>query len=262
MMVISQFIDWRETVNRKNAEIGVTAAAALLSPVATIAKAPTALTAALGILLFCSLGYVWIKVFFASDLKNVERLGAATGLALAVPVLGGLALQAAKIPLTRVTWVILIAGPTLVGDIVLVGRGMPGHAVESRSPKRAMRPGWHRIMFGAAIVIALGAVAFSSVSAESQHYPPYTQLWLYTHGNVDSASLGLTNGQGTTKHYRLVLLRNGHASEAWSLVLSNGQTWQRSVSVSGNSATVAELYLLPDVTHPYRRVSTASNRTS
>jgi hypothetical protein len=43
--------------------------------------------------------------------------------------------------------------------------------------------------------------------------------------------------------------------DTWNLTLGDGRTWQRSVLVTGKQDLAAELYRLPDLTHPYRYVS-------
>jgi len=43
--------------------------------------------------------------------------------------------------------------------------------------------------------------------------------------------------------------------DTWNLTLGDGRTWQRSVLVIGKPTLTADLYRLPDLTHPYRYVS-------
>ena len=88
----------------KYAEIGVTATVAALSFGATVGNAPVPVTAVLGIAIFASVGYVWVNVLFDHRVAGLERVAVATGLALSVPVLGGLVLQGAGIPLHPAAW--------------------------------------------------------------------------------------------------------------------------------------------------------------
>jgi hypothetical protein len=145
---------------------------------------------------------------------------------------------------------------TLVGDAVLITRRPALHAkaIEKR-PRFRFRLGWQAVTYGAAIVVAGGAVALASAGAMTQHYPGFTQFWLYTHGNAGVANLGVDNQQGETKQYRLILLRKGQPSGSWDITLSNGQVWRRNFAVSETEVTAANLYMLPDLTHPYRHVS-------
>jgi hypothetical protein len=168
-------------------------------------------------------------------------------------------MQAAGVPLRRPAWVILLAALALAGDIVLAARerSVPSAVVAWRS-LRWPRLGWHALIYAAAIVVAAGAVVLSLASAASQHYPGFTQLWLSPDKSQANASLGVRNQQGGAERYRLVLLRKGRASQTWNLNLANGQTWQRTIPISVDYSTAANLYLLPDGTHPYRYVSTGS----
>jgi hypothetical protein len=194
---------------------------------------------------------------------NLERVAVATGLALSVPVLGGLALQAVGVSLQRIAWAGLFAGVTLVGDIVLfVRQRAPYPADVSRQSTRRARLEWHGLIFGTAIMIAVGAVAVASYSAANQHYPGFTQLWLFAREKAALASLGVRNRQGSIEHYRLILSRKGRPSNTWNITLIDGQSWQRDIQISGTSVNSANLYLLPDLTHPYRHVSTAPSETS
>jgi hypothetical protein len=190
---------------------------------------------------------------------GLERIAVAAGVALAVPVLGGLALAAAGIPLHRTTWAALFAGAALVGDAVLLGLRRAGRRVppggRQKGPRLATR---HTVALGAALVIAAGAVALAVDGATRQQYPGYTQLWLLSQDpHARTASLGVRNHQGTTTQYRLVLLRKARVSATWDLTLANGQSWQRVIPVGDQGAVAARLYRLPDLAHPYRSASTA-----
>ena len=243
----------------KYAEIGVTATVAALSFGATVGNAPVPVTAVLGIAIFASVGYVWVNVLFEHRVAGLERVAVATGLALSVPVLGGLVLQGAGIPLHPAAWASLLAWRDSVGDAILMARARVAHpTVAGKRSTTWLPPRLHLVIFGAAVAVAAGAVALASVGAATQRYPGFTQLWLSGHGKTDTASLGVSNQQGSTKQYRLIILRKGRASETWNLTLSNGQVWQEAIPISGQYATAADLYLMPDLIHPYRHVSTGS----
>lgn len=112
--------------------------------------------------------------------------------------------------------------------------------------------------FAVAIVLAASAVALASFGAATQHYPGFTQLWLSPRGTTMTANLGVSNHQGGIRHYRLILVAKGRINNSWNLTLSNDESWQRTISISAAYATAANLYLLPDLSHPYRHVSTAT----
>jgi hypothetical protein len=113
----------------------------------------------------------------------------------------------------------------------------------------------HAAAFGAAVVVAVGALRLARAGAAIQHYPGFTQLWLVDQGrNPATANLGFGNHEGRTMRYRLILLRSGHRIARWGLTLANGQTWRQSPVFSGRYTIEANLYRLPDLSHPYRHV--------
>ncbi len=247
-------------MRRKYVAIGATGATAIFSLAAVAAGAPTPVTAVLGITLFASTGCVWAAIILGRRGTGLERAAVGTGLALATPVLGGLVLQLAGVPLHRLAWTGLLAGVTLAGDAILLAHRSAGRPSPSsnESPVR-LRPSWHAALFGVAVAVAAGAVALASVAASIQHYPGFTQLWLSAHGSsTTAANLGVTNQQNSLERYRLVLLRSDRVESTWNLRLANGQTWQRTIPVSSTYTTAANLYILPDISHPYRHVSTGS----
>lgn len=269
--------------------------------VATVFHAPTQVLTVFAFALLASLGYVWIEVILQGRAPTMELVSVAVGLVLAVPVLGGVVLQEAGFPLTRVTWSCFLVGLTIVGDIVLVFRSRtrrqkdiqeytdlmqrqdrrvtiqprlraPRESVSglSQEPVRRMPPSpeggagsrwnispWRAVACSLAALIAGGAIWVAQVGAASQQYPGFTELWLSgTSHSTSIDNLGVSNHEGRTETYRLVLLRKGHAKARWNLTLAAGQTWQRPVRVT--VGTKANLYLSPDMSQPYRYVDTGS----
>ena len=110
------------------------------------------------------------------------------------------------------------------------------------------------------MLVAAGGLGLARVGAAVQPQPGFTQLWL--DGKNHTAKLGVTNDQGSTTRYRLVLLRNSHVRDAWNLTLADGQTWQQAVPFSAKDKLAANLYRLPDLTHPYRYVATYSTKVA
>lgn len=247
-------------LRRNHSDIAVAEVLALLGCVAFFVHLPTPLMAVLGLGLFAAPGYLWSEVFLGPRVQGLERVAVATGVALLVPVFGGLALYAAGIPLHRTAWIGLFSVVTLGGAaVVLVIRYRAREVHDLRSG--TARPRWPRLSpwpaaaFGAAVVIAAAAVGLAVASAEAQRYPGYTELWmtpLRTDQNV--ATLGVTNEQGGATRYRLVLRRKGRASATWNLSLANGQTWQRTISFTDRYPIDADLYRLPDLSQPFREV--------
>jgi Protein of unknown function (DUF1616) len=251
-------------MTRRDADIGITAAVAALGYVAIAVGAPVAVTAVLGLALFVAPGYLLTEVLFNTRLTGLERVVVVAVLAFCVPILGGVTLYAAGIPLHRSAWLGLLAGSTLVGDAVLIGcrlarhrRGPQPSPDPAAQPGRQLRrlPAGKVAAFAIAIVIAITAVGVARIGAARQHYPGFTQLWL-THRDKSApiVNLGVGNHEGRTIRYRLILLRNGHVAATWNLTLADNHTWE-STPRSGGNTIVAELFRLPDLSHVYRRVA-------
>lgn len=246
-------------MRRNHVDIAIADAIAILGCAALFVHLPGPAMIVLGLALFAIPGYVWSEVFLGPDIEGLERVAIAIGLALMVPVFGGLGLYAARIPLHRAAWTGLFAIATLAGTaVVLLTRRTPEEEPRQET-KRKRWSAWHAVAFGLAAVIATGAVGLAVVSAKIQKYPGYTQLWLSPlPANPDTASLGVTNQQGGTIQYRLVLKRKGRVSATWNLTMTNGQTWQHDISFTDSYPIVADLYKLPDLSHPYRNVDNGS----
>jgi uncharacterized membrane protein len=264
-------------MGRSQADVAATALVAVLACGAAASGAPPAAMIVLGIMLLAAPGYLLGQLLVGSRVAGLERVVVMTGLALAVPVLGGLVLYAARVPLHRPGWLGLLAGVTLAADTALFARrrttvdgrtDRPATQVqaapsglaaprESREPRSAWRASrWHVAVFAAAVLVAAGAVGLAVVGVARQPQPGFTQLWLSPQRpDAHTLSLGVTNDQGRTTSYRLVLRRDGQVIDTWNLALGDGRTWQRSVLVTGKQTLTAGLYRLPDLTHPYRYVS-------
>jgi uncharacterized membrane protein len=253
------------------ADIGVTAAAAVLACVAIAVGAPVAITAVLGLALFVAPGYLLNEVLFDTRRTGLERVVVVTALMFCVPILGGVMLYVSGIPLHRTAWLGLLAGTTLVGDAVLLGcrllrrrrrRGPKPSPDQAAQPVRQHRlPTGQIVAFAIAIVIAITAVGVARIGAERQRYPGFTQLWL-THRDQSAltVNLGVSNHEGRTIRYRLILYRNGRIARTWNLTLANDHTWV-STAKFGNYTISADLFRLPDLLRVYRNVAIYSAGT-
>jgi Protein of unknown function (DUF1616) len=247
---------------RQNVDVVITATVAVLACAASAFGVPVAVTAILGMALFASPGYLFAQVLFGSQVAGVERTTVAIALAFCVPIFGGLLLYVAGVPLHRLAWLGLLAGVTLVGDILLLWRRRGGLTEQrTRAPIWRQWPPRHLAAFGAAVLIAVGAVGLARAGAAMQQYSGFTQLWLVHRNNsFSTANLGVGNYEGRTMHYRLVLLRDGRSTATWSITLGQGQAWHRSPAFSGGYHTLAaDLYRLPDTAHVYRHVTIYSD---
>jgi hypothetical protein len=276
-------------MGRSQADVAATALVAIAACAAAAAGAPVAVTIVLGITLLAAPGYLLGQLLLGSLTAGLERVAVMTALALAVPVLGGLLLYAAGVPLHRPGWLGLLAGVTIAADTALfarrraAGAGRADRRVTQASPAGQVLPAAQVLsaaqiqtrpsvravprrvpgrgtagqlaLFAAAAVVAAGAVGLAVTGAARQPQPGFTQLWLAPQRPAGHAlSLGVTNDQGRTTSYRLVLRRGGRVIDTWNLTLGEGRTWQRPVPDSGQ-VLAAGLYRLSDLTHPYRYVS-------
>lgn len=247
------------------ADIAVTAAVAALACAAAAAGAPVAVTIVLGLALLAMPGYLLAQLLLGPGTAGLERTLAAVGLALIVPIVGGLVLYAAGVPLHRASWLAVLAGVTLAADLALWLRRRTGWSAPFRWPRARRRlPPRHVAMFGAAMVIAACGVVVARVGAAIQPGPHFTQLWLSSQGvRADAIKIGVTNDQGSTVDYRLVVLRSGDASTTRNLTIANGATWQVTVPFNEKSGNLtANLYRLPNLSTPYRQVDTNGDKAS
>jgi hypothetical protein len=273
-------------MGRSQADVAATALVAALACAAAAVGAPPAAMIVLGILLIAAPGYLLGRLLVGSRTTGLELVVVMAGLALAVPVLGGLLLYAAGVPLHRPGWLGLLAGVTLAADTALfarrraaaVGRPdrpamqvqpVPSGLEETGEPRLAPgepRPAgrasrWHVAVFAVAVLVAAAAVGLAVTGAVRQPQPGFTQLWLSPQQqSVHTLSLGVTNNQGRATSYRLVLRRDGRVISTWNLTLGEGRSWQRTVPFTGKQVLAARLYRLPDLTHPYRHVSVGPSR--
>jgi hypothetical protein len=243
----------------------------VLACAAAAMDAPVAVTAVLGIVLFVAPGYLLDQLLFGSRLAGLERVVVAVGLAFCVPVLGGLILYAAGVPLHRTGWLALLAGATLAADLGVFVRRFLGRSSRATVPETRSLIKWPRswrlprssaVAFGAALVIAGGAVALASVGAAKQHYAGFTQLWLVRKDpDARTANIGVANYEGRTISYKLVLFHNSSVAATWNLNLPSGRAWQRATQSSDRYTITAKLYRLPDVSRAYRYVVLDGDRT-
>ena len=241
---------------RNNMEVAATTTIVAISMAASAIWPLKPAMAILGIMLFASAGYVLGKVLIKSTIPGFERFLLTMGLALLVPLMGGLILSAIGIPLQRTAWLVLIAGVILLCDSILVIRTRTSRSDVVKSSRSSIRiPTSILVSSAIAVVIAGTAVGLARVGVAMQRYPGFTELWLSpSAGSTSVASLGVTNHQGSTTRYRLILFSNGRSDASWNITLADGQTWQRHISIRDRLTTVANLYRLPDALHPFRQV--------
>src|SRR5438132_13417026 len=124
-------------MGRSQADVAATALVVALACGAAASGAPPAAMIVLGIMLFAAPGYLLGQLLVGSRTTGLERVVVMAGLALAVPILGGLLLYAARVPLHRPGWLGLLAGVTLAADAALFARRRA--AVAGRAGRPAMQ---------------------------------------------------------------------------------------------------------------------------
>jgi hypothetical protein len=264
-------------MRRQPADLAITAAMAAAACLLALTGGPAALTAVTGIALLAAPGYLLGELVLGPAAGRLDRVLAATGLALAVPVLGGLMLYSAGVPLHKPAWLALLAGVTLAADLALFLRrrralprspaGGPRPRAGDRGPAAGPRLGWPlargpAIALTAALLIAGGGLELARLGAARQQYPGFTQLWLVQRNpQAATAHLGVGNHEGGTSRYLVVLLRNGRRVSQWTFSLRNGQDWHQSPRVPAGAAVRVNLFRLPDISRPYRHVTLAGRGT-
>jgi hypothetical protein len=262
---------------RRSLDIAAAGIIAALGALAAAAHASGPVTVVLGLGLFFAPGYVWSEAILGHRLPGVERTMAAAVLTLILPVLGGFLFYLGRIPLLHPAWIGMLAILTFGGVVVVAFQRYRAEPSDERPRARNEPPApgkslpfMHIFIFGCAAVIALGSVGYSVISANAQKYPGYTALWMtgiQNASNIESqpvtASLGVTNYQGVTEHYQLKLTRNGKVASTLDMTLTDGQTWQSTIAYTTNPdrPIVASLYLLPNLSQPYRMVDNTGTPT-
>jgi hypothetical protein len=266
----------------RNLDIFIAGGLGLLGGAAYVVHVPGPVQVILGIALFFAPGYLWSEAILSQRLSGLERVLTSAGISLILPIIGGFLFYGLRIPLFRSAWVGLLVVLTLAGVVAVAIQRLreppadPRLAPPDQPAKKAGLPLVHLFVYAAAAVIALGTVAFSVKSADSQKFPGDTALSLTpvllnpplsnpVPGNPTlnsvftlptQANLVVTNRQGVTEQYELKVLKKKKVVSTYNFTLSDGQTWQRVIAytVAQNESIVADLYLLPDTSKPYRYV--------
>jgi uncharacterized membrane protein len=249
--------------------IWVSVAAAVLSLIMAALHVPTPIRATFAFLLLACLAYVWTQVLFRDRIPAVEAAVVGATLTIALPVIGGVAMDKAGIRLDTASWSVLFAAADLLGAFLLFRQWQQGSGsveqirVKQRGVPRAPdgRRAFSRGQVAAcsiAAVITAGAIGLAVQGASTQKYPGYTQLWLDGKGGAttNNGILGVANRDGKNETYRLEILRSGKLLSSSTLSLEPGKTWQH--SLNNDKGIRVNLYLLPNLKTPYRFVDSAS----
>jgi hypothetical protein len=273
---------------RRNLDIAVAAVIAILGGLAAAAHLPGTVTIPLGVGLFFAPGYLWSEAILSQRLPGIERTMTSAGMAFIFPILGGFLFFALRIPLLKSSWIGLLVVLTLLGVVAVAVQRLREVPIDQQQqqrqqqrrgqqpPRRGGLPIVHACVFGLAVIIGIGSVAFSVKNAEAQKFPGDTQLWMTQvepdsqsfvgasqnspgnpqalADNATQAHLGVTNHQGVPETYQLKLLQKKKVTNTWVFTLADGQTWQRTIAYTLNYKMVANLYMPPNTSNPYRMV--------
>jgi hypothetical protein len=168
-----------------------------------------------------------------------DRAMWAIGLTLACAVLAGLVLNLLT-GLTRLSWGIAAAVIVACACVCLVtarrrARPEPAATVPPRRSRLSLATGGFLLL---AAALSGGAVWLAAVSASWQHAPGFAQLWLVP-GQGTSAALGVRDAYPGRQTFRLVVSRGGKTVASWTLALTEGETWQRTVTSAGGALSAA-----------------------
>jgi hypothetical protein len=170
-----------------------------------------------------------------------DRLMWAIGLVLAGAVLAGLVLNLVT-GLTQLSWAITLA---IAVAACLVAWLLAWRSGAGRVPALSVLLGSLRFspVTGAIVLLAAllagGAVWLSAASASWEAAPGFAQLWLAP-GKGAGQVLGVRDAYPGRHTFRLEL-RAGPKVTTWNLTLSDGQTWQRTVTAPAGGSLAASL---------------------
>jgi hypothetical protein len=196
--------------------------------------------------------------------STLQRVCWTLALDVALLVGGALVLNALPTGLTATSWAVLLLVVLPVTGVVahLRERG-PGRSRASLLPVAR----WHSrsrptlrglLIAGGTVVLAGAAIGLAAVSATSQYYPGFSQLWLLPEqagAAPGSAQLGVYSDEDTTSRFRVEVRPAGEPPQTWSFSLDPGDSWQQTVEVPTGDRTEALLYRGDDPA-PYRQVWT------
>ncbi len=210
-------------------------------------------------LLFVLPGYAVLAAWFPQRLTSLPGgTLLVLGLSLALATLGGFILNRTPWGLQTVTWVVWLAGITLVNSLFALRRTYePVPVNEDRFV--GLRAG-QTLLVGAAILITFGAVWVARLGVELQPRTPFTQLWMISTDSPDTVRVGIRNEEGHTVTYQLIIVQDIPVVQS-ELTLAAGESWEGLFSYlpDNTSDLVAELYRSDDPTALYRSVSLALN---
>lgn len=190
---------------------------------------------------------------------GADKILFSLGTSISVAVLGGLVLNFTPWGLERRSWSLLLAVFTIVAAMGAVVRRAGATGPPSAARRRA-----HAVPLLFCVVAALIASAAVGISRrgalQTDQQSTFSQLsMLPTSGNND-LRIDVTNHEGATQHYRIVLhAGNRQLSDFQGITLAAGDTWSRTVRMPTNlpsrTRIEADLYRATSPHSVYRHVT-------
>lgn len=218
---------------------------------------------ALPFALFCP-GYALMGVLFPPQampasgegtvrIDGSERLLLSVVLSLVTTILGGLVLDRTRYGLTTSSWIILLTGVTLVAAIPALLRSR--HFLGTVQLPVIRLSSSHVLMYSAAAFLTLSAIVVARSSAVNSQGKPVTQLWILPGSRTGTVAIGVQSQEVSRQNFVLRTVSGGQTVHSYSLSVSPGKTWHRTVSIQHSWRDVtAYLYRFPHQGEPYRWV--------
>jgi uncharacterized membrane protein len=239
-----------------NATLARTVGAVLAAVELGILLGPAPIRVAAGLILGLVLpGLVITRAVSArARIEGAEQLLLVPGISIAVAVIAGLVMNAARIHLTAVNWAVALGLVTTVGVVVIamfedgeVGRKPRGGRGRSQRAEfaREVRPPVvaSAAMLAVAAMSVVGALVIG-VLGQRDRGPGFTELWAVPGPTSASAvRLGVRSRERHEVRYRLRVSIDGRVVRSQRITLRPGQTWRstQSVTKAGEQVHVALL---------------------
>jgi hypothetical protein len=112
------------------------------------------------------------------------------------------------------------------------------------------------LRLGLAALIGAAALGIAVYSANAQVQPAFTQLSLSQRGpSPRTAQIVIVNHEHSTQHYRVLLGADGLTTNVWTVTVTDGASWQRSVPARPGQRLVVNVYRTASGGQPYRFVA-------
>ena len=254
---------------RNRLDLLVCAALAMTALATSLAQIEAAwLRTALGVPLALFLpGYALMSALFprntGSTLRDSTRIMFAIGTSIVIGILTGFLLNFTALGINTFPLTVSLSGLTLL----LCALGFRALGVEQRFAAVPLREQLERRGFsfsqlsllGIALVIAIGAVAYSIQEANRIQTPDVLEMWLLP-AQPDNGTLrfGVRNVNATQTDFRIEVQRNGFMLYEWRQIsVAPGQTWEVTTTLGanlqGNGPIEASLYAADERDVPLRR---------